>query len=310
MNADDFFRKVLRRGQWFYRRQYASIAGAWTKNIIRTGNRRPIQDLNEWQSAFCEWQAERLGQPESEIRDRFLHSSNSVRGGHGGGDYRRFGQLTYEIYAPFASDDAANLLDAYEFHRHMHILRMLSYPVPQRPDDHPIHLAIGGLNEVRIIDFGCGLAQNSISLARWALSQNKRVHLGLADVSRLQLEFLQWFCARIGIPAEIFRCTAAEPFPDFAPADVLFAEELLEHVHDPVFYVETLDRLIAPGGCISANVWNHDKEFMHVSPDLSLARARLLELGYSELASHRVFRKSADSPVNPARAVAATPAMT
>ncbi|CAN5627304.1 hypothetical protein BH23PSE1_BH23PSE1_11980 [soil metagenome] len=61
----------------------------------------------------------------------------------------------------------------------------------------------------------------------------------------------------------------------------------------PVGYVEALDRLVAPGGVVFSNVKQHQKGLMHVSPNLSVARARLIALGYQELVPECVFAKPA-----------------
>ncbi len=285
------YRELLSKGAYIYRHNRRTLIDKVNRNVIRLGNRRPFTELNEWQAAFCVWHAERTGLPEATVRERFLHSMNAVSGGHGGGDYRRFGMLSYAIYLPFASDDEGAVTEAYEFYKHLHFMRMLSYPLPRRPESFPVYAGIDGLGEVRVIDFGCGLAQKSIALVRRARTRGQKVRMSLADVSTLQLDFLSWFCPRIEIPVETFHCGPETPVPAFEPAHVLFAEEVLEHVHNPLFYVEELDRMVLPGGYMVANVGTHHKEFMHVSPDLAPARERLLALGYEELEPARVFRK-------------------
>jgi SAM-dependent methyltransferase len=261
--------------------------------VVRTGNTPQISDLNEWQRGFCAWQAERSGTAELLLRQRLLASINAIRGGHGGPDFRRFCLLSYAIYLPFAADTKVEVLEAYKFHTHMHMLRMLSYPCPAWRSEHPVVVGLKARDAVSITDFGCGLAQKSISLARKLREQGKEVRLFLADVSALQLGFLDWFCKKDGLKAQTFHCTAEARFPDFPPADVMFAEELLEHVHDPVAYVEALDQLTAPGGFFVGNLCRHREEFMHVSPDLGRARDRLLSRGYRELRAAHVFGKPA-----------------
>lgn len=284
-------RRLLRRAARKARKVVDRVTG--TDTLVRIGNTPRIEALNEWQSAFCEWWAERNALPLDEVKRRFLESTNAVRGGHGGAHYRRFCILSYALYLPFAADTRAEVLDAYEFHTHMHFLRMLSYSVPKWEADRPIFVRIAGKRELVITDFGCGLAQKSISFARAAQVQGHAVRMQFADVSRLQLDFLSWFCTRCGIPAVTFRSTEEQPIPEFPHADVLFAEEVLEHVHDPVFYVEQLDKLIVPGGVFVGNLHQHQKEFMHVSPNLEVVRARLRELSYEELERNHVYGKPA-----------------
>lgn len=275
-------------------RRFASNLGrAVLSETIRLGNDPERTDLNEWQRAFCEWQAERLGTDTEEMVDRFLESENAIYHGHGGGEFRKFAHLSYSLYLPFVSDSEQEVFESYAFHQHMHFLRFLSYPLPDWPADHPVIAAHRDRRDVRITDFGCGLAQNSISLVRALRAAGGDGALQLADVSGLQLAFLEWLCARDGWPCRIHRCTRSAPFPDFEPADVLFAEEVVEHVHDTVATIDALDRLIAPGGFLIGNLEDHQEEFMHVSPDLRLARDRLAALGYAEVADRHVYRKAA-----------------
>jgi hypothetical protein len=49
------------------------------------------------------------------------------------------------------------------------------------------------------MDFGCGVAQPSISLAEYLQNKGKKVKLVLVDIPTIRFEFLEWFCKDKGI---------------------------------------------------------------------------------------------------------------
>jgi hypothetical protein len=263
----------------------------WNRHRIRTADRTRNVALNPWQEAFCQWQAGRMGLATSDVVDRFRQSLSVLRGGHRSPNFSRYAAASHQLFLPFASDRPAEVVDLYEFHAYLHFLAHLGHPPVLWPTNYPVFERIDEWETVAICDFGCGLAHQSVTLAREMRARGKRVTLHLCDIPSINLEFLDWFCAREGFEAETWKCTAAAPFPPFPPCVVLIATEILEHVHDPVHYVDHLDRLVAPGGAIVTNTSMHKRHFGHVSPDLSAARRRFRELGYAEPIRDRIFRK-------------------
>jgi 2-polyprenyl-3-methyl-5-hydroxy-6-metoxy-1,4-benzoquinol methylase len=283
-------RKLVRTG-----RKVAASFRAWRdRATVRLEVGTPIGQLNEWQAAFCEWQGRRSGFGEEEIRRRFLESLNRLRGGHRSPDFSRYAMVSHALYLPFVSDTPTEVIAMYEFHAPMHFLAHLSHPPVVWPADLPIFEGICDLETVAICDFGCGLAHQSVTLGREMRARGKRVTLHLCDVPPINLEFLDWSCAREGFETETWRCTAKALFPPFSPCTILIATEILKHVHDPVNYVDNLDRLVAADGVVVTNTTMHKAHFGHVSPDLGAARNRFLELGYSEPIKNRMFRKPAN----------------
>jgi len=79
--------------------------------------------LNQWQDAFCEWNAARLGIPLAESVDRFKQSCAALKGGHGGRAFKLYEELQHDLLRPFASNRADEIVDAYKTHAQMHFLR-------------------------------------------------------------------------------------------------------------------------------------------------------------------------------------------
>lgn len=275
------------------------------KSIIRKGlrslgydlvphtsySREKLGQLNPWQEGFCDWNAKRLGISSEESRLRFRQSWDAIPKGHAGAEFRRFCDTSHQVYSVFFDDRPREIYDAYQFHGLMHFLRMLSYPEPMWPADHPILLALSHQPRVTIIDFGCGLAQSSISLAKALQGHGTETSLCLADIPTLRMEFLTWFCQRQGISCQFASCTWENPIPKLPRCDVFIAREVFEHLHNPMPYLEMMNNSLNDGGFLLTNIHDHQAEFMHVTPNLESIRNRLGELNYAEIKQHQLYRK-------------------
>lgn len=239
--------------------------------------------MNAWQRTFCVWNSQRLGITLAESAARFERSMAAFDGA--------YADRVHDALAVFAGDAATEVFDAYQVHALPHFLRMLSYPECEREwaPDHPVLRALTGRAHVSVLDFGCGLAQTSITLARALRGQGARVSLFLVDVPTLRAEFLVWMTGAVFLP-----CTRGQVAPPLPPADVIVATEVLEHLHDPRAAFEALDAALLPGGFLITSVGDHAAEFLHVSPDLSPIRAALAAGGYVELERHTLYRKPCD----------------
>jgi cyclopropane fatty-acyl-phospholipid synthase-like methyltransferase len=175
----------------------------------------------------------------------------------------------------------------------MHFLMMLTYPEPSWGDEHAIVRHLRARPAVTILDFGCGLAQQSRTLAEFLQARGTAVQLVLADIDTLRREFLVWACRHSGVPLTFLTCTAAAPIPPLPPVDVCIATEFFEHVHEPGAYFERIDAALRPDALLVTEVSDHYAGFMHVSPSLELLRNALHARGYTEMLRYKLYRKSA-----------------
>ena len=247
--------------------------------------------LTATQELFCEWNAEQLGITVEESRARFIASWQAIGHGHGGHEFRNFCDLSYRIYGVFHGDSARESFTSYQFHGPMHFLRMLSYHEPPWPDEHPAARHCATLDEVSILDFGCGLAHVSRSLALKLRERGQKVKLTLIDIPTTRKPFLVWLCARTGIPATFLDATPTAPIPPLVPSDILVATEVLEHLHEPLPYLRAFHAALRPGGFLRTNVSDHPAEYSHVSTNLEPVRQQLRDWGYQELQANRIFQK-------------------
>jgi len=254
-------------------------------------SRNPISRLNRTQEYFLEWNAERLGITLAESRARYVQSWNAVRNGHNGRAFRKFHGQCYDIFRVFADDSPKEVIDAYKVHGNVHFLAMLTYPEPEWFDDDVIVKQFRNKSAITILDFGCGLAQQSRTLAEYLRAKGLDVHIVLADIPTVRKDFLLWWAQRCAIPLTFLDCTAERPIPDLPQIDLCIALEFFEHVYDPVAYFNRINQALAPGGLLVTNFSDHHKEFMHVSPQLAPLRQAVQASHYQEICANFIYRK-------------------
>jgi SAM-dependent methyltransferase len=279
------------------------LLGRLTDRIGRLGYREvipisPEERMDSWnpsttQEFFCQWNAERLGVSVDEIRERYAKSWSSLPNGHAGAEYRLYTTLSARLLQVFYNDSQREVYEAYRIHALMDFLRMLSYEEVTWPDDHPIVEGLSGKSHVTVLDYGCGLAQHSRGLADALRRSDTSVRLVLADIPTPRKDFLQWLCQRMSLPMEFLDCTPTDPLPPLPLLDVCIATEVFEHLHDPISSFEAIHKSLKPFGFLNASIHDHRPEFMHVSPDLSTLRERLVKLNYEEIVPSLMFRKPA-----------------
>jgi len=268
------------------------LSEMWWTHLKRAWVRgRAPGTLNAWQQAFVEWTAERRNLSFVESRARYAQSWAALRGGHAGKRFKLFCELHHDLCRPFVGHTADEIQQAYLLHAPLHFLRMLSYPLPSWPACQPLVVEKCRAESPTLVDFGCGLAQLSITLALYWRDQGRSPRLFLADLPTPQLDFLRWYCQRLRLAATLVPCAAGGPLPAFPAADVCIANEVLEHLHDPLRALQALHQAVRPGGLLLTNLADHPQEFLHVTPALSPLRDWLLGSGWQELLSRRLFQK-------------------
>lgn len=265
-----------------------------SKDVIRTRGDFP-GTLTNTQTMFLRWNAQRLNVSLEDSQSRYFRSWSEIYGGHKGSDYRQFNNLSHGVFQVFFCDSESEIYKSYEFHGPMHFLRMLSYGEPSWNDEHVIVRSLRDYRSVNIVDYGCGLAQQSRTLARYLKSKGVQVKLFLVDIPTLRKDFLVWLGEQESIPTTFIDCTQDTPIPELPQCDVCFATEFFEHVHEPIPYFNNIHSSLAENGLLVTNVSDHKREFMHVSPNLQALRDRIRELNYRDLGSCQIYQKSSVS---------------
>lgn len=256
---------------------------------------RHASDFTRTQEMFLKWNAERLGISPEESRRRYAASCAVLPKGHRGRAFDKFNGDFHSLFRVFFEDTPSEVYATYQFLGPLHFLTFLTYPEPQWSASDLIVKEIGALQRVSIMDFGCGLAQQSRSLAEFLRKEGMRVELTLADIPTLRAEFLSWWGKEVGIRTTFLPCTAEVPIPKMPAFDVCFALEFFEHVHDPLSYFESIDANLRPGGLLITGIMDHHVGFTHVSPQLGKLRTLVASRGYEALVVNRILKKPQES---------------
>lgn len=254
------------------------------------GNGR-LDSLTSTQRSFIEWNSKRLDISLADSERRFRESWATFHGGHGGPTFKMQGALADQLYKVFVDNTDKEIFEVYRFHAPRHFLRMLSYPERHWTADDPIVRKVAAREDVTILDFGCGLAHRSRSLAKFLSSQGKNCSVYLADISTIRKDFLAWLCEKDRIEMHFLECSEKSFVPDLPACDICFATEFFEHVSDPLRYFERFHAALNSNGVIITNIRDHEDDFLHVSPNLQKLRKKVQELDYDEIVSFQVFAK-------------------
>jgi hypothetical protein len=246
-----------------------------------------LSELTETQKLFIEWNAERLMIPIEECKKRFFRSMERFVNGHTGEEFDEYCELTHDVFSVLYSDKEEELYDSYAFYGVLDFLRYLSYLVPSYEANSTLVKSIGQRSKVVIVDYGCGLAQRSRALADFYVSQNVQIELHLFDIPTIRKDFLKWIYRKSSVKLTFHECVSANPIPEIPSCNVLFALEFLEHVYNPMMYLQRFHESIMNGGFLVTNVEDHKPEFMHVTPVLEDVRNHLRKLNYTLISDDR-----------------------
>lgn len=250
----------------------------------------PIE-LNRTQELFCRWNADRLGISLQESKQRYFYSWRVLTGGHQGLRYSSLMYMQQEVFSVFFGNRPEELFDTYRFLGHRDLLRWISKPEAIWPTEHPIVPELCELDEVKILDYGCGLARHSRALAELLLSRGRKVHLYLVDIPTVAGEFLTWLGENSDLSLTFIPCTRETPIPDLPEFNVCFAMEFFEHVADPILFFDRFDRSMLPGGFLLGDIGDHEEGFLHISADLSKLRQEVRNRAYEEVRRNHIYRK-------------------
>ena len=280
-------KKILKRAHLVYQ----VLPHLVTQGKLIPSGKEPSH-LTSTQNLFIQWNADQKNISIAESKKRYFESWKQIRNGHGGPEFRFFCTLSQDLYSVFCDDSRNEVMDTYRFHEQMHFLRQLSHPEPVWSDDNLLVRHLSEYSEVTILDFGCGLAHQSRSLASHLVNKDIHVNLVLTDIPTIRKEFLIWQSQKNDYPTRFLDCTEEIPVPNLPKVDVCIVTEFFEHVHDPIKYFSSIHAALNANGFILTNIADHEKEFMHVTPNLAELRGRFHKSQYKELITNELYLKS------------------
>lgn len=264
--------------------------------LVASAPDRHTSGMTRTQEMFLQWNADRLGISLEESKRRYAASWAAFPGGHVGRAFDKFNGDCHALFRVFSDDTPAEVFETYRLLGPLHFLTFLTYPEPHwASSDLIVQELRKHSTRASIVDFGCGLAHQSRTLAEFLRAQGFQVTLTLADIETLRADFLVCWGKKTGIQTTFLPCTVSTPIPALPEIDICFTTEFFEHVHDPLPYFEQIDKKLARSGLLVTGVMDHHAGFLHVSPQLPMLRYEIHSRGYTELVSNRIFRKDKDS---------------
>ena len=274
--------------------------------------------LNSTEVDFIEFMAAREGLLTSEfekkyrsVRDRFDIFRN-----------KRFRQLSSDMHAVVSlfnnKNTEENILEIYSFLAILHILLFISQSYPKRLSKrfrHALVLFKGRqfkkiieytkryfkravikkdtasllieqvTGPIRVVDYGCGMAYTSAAIAR----KNKDAKIYLVDIDTVLFDFTIFRFKKYDYNFEVIKITKDNLYPALPEHNLCLANEVMEHVFEPLKIYENIKNCMDKGGLLYGNFADHSKGMFHVSPDLSALRKKISE-DY-ETVETKIYRK-------------------
>jgi len=199
------------------------------------------------------------------------------------------------------SDDRA-VVGGYRHLALLHMLRKVGYETVQETAGRdladeviPTPAAFAGWSELyrngpaglRLLDYGCGIADRSLAVAR-----RYRTRTILVDIDALTFRFACFRFEKAHLPYEPVPITEENLYPELPPCDFVIMFNVLEHLRDPIRALRNVRAALPVGGCVMINNITAERcldEWQHISPDMGGARAWIRE--HFTTVTPTVFRK-------------------
>ncbi len=141
-----------------------------------------------------------------------------------------------------------------------------------RPPD-VIRLLEDRFSRVTIVDYGSGLAYQSIEMALKLRDRLER--LVLLDIPSLISDFACYRAEREGIPVERIEVSADNQYPSLPRHQVCVANEVVEHVREPLRLLDNIAGAQVGGALLQGDFNDHCPEIFHLHTDLAFFRNEL-----------------------------------
>jgi len=276
------------------------------------------QNLNPLETDFLEFLAERTGWPFEKAATRFFKLRNDL-------NYfkkKQFIQsdgIIQQICTLFYDNmNQGDLLEIYRFLAPIHLLVFLSYSYPKKISERfrdawrllqkkEYSQFIGYLRRYFtqkikkesptdtilkhtsapsvLVDYGCGMAHLSFEIAK----RNPSVHVILVDIDSLILEFTAFRFRKHKISHQIITITKENLYPSLPPHNICLADEVMEHLVQPLTVFERIYTSMITGGLLYGNFSDHSAGPLHITPNLSELRRKIAE--HYEPVETKLYRK-------------------
>lgn len=276
------------------------------------------KELNSFEVDLIEFISERENRPKGEVETLF----RQVRENLGYFKSKRFLQsdgTMQQICRLFLNTTSEEkTLDTYRFLAPIHLLVFLSYAYPTKfskrmsnawrlfkSGEYGQIFQFGGKylkskvkkegtvdlllkhypNPSVVVDYGCGMAHFSSEIAR----RNPSTQIYLVDIESIILEFTIFRFKKYKYNFEVIKIEKGNLYPSLPEHTICLANEVMEHVFQPLTVYNNIHRAMMNGGLLFGNFSDHSSGLLHVTPDLSELRAKISE-SYEPVGT-KIYRK-------------------
>ena len=169
-----------------------------------------------------------------------------------------------------------NLYEYYRQQQYLILLSFLSYAFrgPNNLASHidPYNVASSKLPNMRILDYGAGLAFGLIHLLQTV--PEKVESITIVDLDLIHTDLVEYILSDLSpeVDINIIRVTNSEMVPDFGDQtfNLLYGKDIFEHTHDPERLLRNILSKAEPSCIGYFDINDHGEKYLqHVHPELS-----------------------------------------
>lgn len=122
-----------------------------------------------------------------------------------------------------------------------------------------------------IIDYGCGLAELSLRIAKEVPGSR----FILVDIDSIMSEFTEYRFKKQNVPFETIKISSSNFYPPLPPHHVCIADEVMEHLPEPMNVLTNITNSLEKGGILYGDYSDHCEELFHTHTSLRFFREEL-----------------------------------
>jgi hypothetical protein len=136
-----------------------------------------------------------------------------------------------------------------------------------------------------VLDYGCGMAHLSFEIAK----RDPSAHIILLDIDSFILDFTVFRFTKHKISHQVIKITKENLYPSLPLHNLCLADEVMEHLLQPLTVFENIRNSMAPGGLLYGNFSDHTASPLHITPNLEDLRKKIAE--HYEAIETKLYRK-------------------
>lgn len=192
-----------------------------------------------------------------------------------------------DLMDAFMPNYEKNLFQYYQYQQYDLLFRFLQYPFMSSSliyYTHPYDKAIGLLDEIHVVDYGCGIP---FGLIETLISKPMKVKSAtLIDLDLVHMDFVSFIIKKISpdLSLTVHRLKDTKMFPPLKNSYNLFiGKDIFEHLHNPEKNLRKLISHSANESICFFDFANHGVvKYQHISPNIAFLSNIMEEYGYKK----------------------------